>query len=77
MPIFEYACKSCGKIFEKLQLAGRELEINCPACASADVEKKISAPFLPSSVGRPADSGSCNAGAPCSAPKADSCGSGG
>ncbi|MEW6063604.1 FmdB family transcriptional regulator [Desulforamulus profundi] len=71
MPIFEFSCRACGKFFEKLLLAGREEQIKCPECASEDVEKKISAPFLPSSVGKPADSGSC------SAPKADGCGSGG
>lgn len=59
MPIFEFSCKTCGTTFEKLQLAGREDLIKCPDCASENVEKKISAPFLPSSVGRPADSGSC------------------
>ncbi|ABO49706.1 putative regulatory protein, FmdB family [Desulforamulus reducens MI-1] len=60
MPIFEFSCKACGKVFEKLQLVGREDKVMCPDCASENVEKKISAPFLPSSVGRPADSGSCS-----------------
>lgn len=62
MPIFEFSCKDCGKVFDKLQLPGREDQVKCPACASEDVVKKISAPFLPSSVGRPADSGSCGTG---------------
>ncbi|WP_048818091.1 FmdB family zinc ribbon protein [Desulforamulus hydrothermalis] len=74
MPIFEFSCKVCGKEFEKLQLAGREEKVTCPQCASESVEKKISAPFLPSSVGRPADSGSCNLA---KAPKSDGCGAGG
>ncbi|GAB6182220.1 hypothetical protein JCM14036_35390 [Desulfotomaculum defluvii] len=60
MPIFEFSCKACGKFFEKLQLVGREEQIKCPDCSSENVEKKISAPFLPSSVGKPADSGSCS-----------------
>ncbi|AEF94828.1 regulatory protein, FmdB family [Desulfotomaculum nigrificans CO-1-SRB] len=71
MPIFEFSCKACGHVFEKLQLAGREDEIKCPKCGHTDVEKKISAPFLPSSVGRPADSASTGA------PKSDSGSSGG
>ncbi|MCL5290419.1 MAG: zinc ribbon domain-containing protein, partial [Firmicutes bacterium] len=71
MPIFEFCCKACGKVFDKLQLAGREEQVKCPQCASETVEKKISAPFLPGSVGRPADSGSCTAA------KANGCGSGG
>lgn len=60
MPIFEFSCKACGRLFEKLQLVGREEQIKCPDCSSENVEKKISAPFLPSSVGKPADSGSCS-----------------
>lgn len=55
MPIFEYGCRKCGQTFEKLVLAGREVKINCPNCNCEEVEKKISAPFLPSSVGRPAN----------------------
>ncbi|SHK47254.1 FmdB family zinc ribbon protein [Desulforamulus aeronauticus] len=72
MPIYEFACKACGKVFEKLQLAGRENQVKCPVCASEQVEKKISAPFLPSSVGKPADSASCAASA-----KPEGCASGG
>lgn len=72
MPIFEFACQACGKVFEKLQLAGREDQVKCPVCDSEKVEKKISAPFLPSSVGKPADSASCAAPA-----KSDGCASGG
>ncbi|RYD04973.1 hypothetical protein N752_11455 [Desulforamulus aquiferis] len=55
MPIFEFVCKSCNKPFEKLLLAGRETKVTCPVCSCDEVEKKISAPFLPSSVGRPAN----------------------
>jgi len=64
MPIFEYVCKQCGKAFEKLQLAGRESEVKCPDCGRDEVEKKISAPFLPSSVGAPANENrsSCSTG---------------
>ena len=44
MPIYEYRCKECGKIHEKLrrvQDADRELE--CPECRSHEVERLISA----------------------------------
>ena len=61
MPIFEYKC-SCDKVFEVLQLPGLEKEVKCPECGDTRVTKLISAPFLPSSVGRPA-----NAPAPCCA----------
>lgn len=61
MPIFEYKCNECAKEFEIIQLAGRKEEVKCPDCGCADVKKLISAPFLPSSVGRPAndDLGRC------------------
>ena len=42
MPIFEYLCSSCGRIFEKLVL-GRDTSIECPSCPGAAVEKQFSA----------------------------------
>jgi putative FmdB family regulatory protein len=41
MPIFEYACKSCGKEFEALVLPTTAAPA-CPACNSAELEKLIS-----------------------------------
>ncbi|HBV97005.1 MAG: FmdB family transcriptional regulator [Peptococcaceae bacterium BICA1-7] len=56
MPIFEYKCNSCGHSFEALIIGGkREEEITCPQCKGGDLKKMISAPFLPSSVGKPAN----------------------
>jgi putative FmdB family regulatory protein len=55
VPIYEYKC-SCGHIFESLILGGqREEDITCPKCQGRDLKKMISAPFLPSSVGKPAN----------------------
>ncbi|MDD4169590.1 MAG: zinc ribbon domain-containing protein [Desulfotomaculaceae bacterium] len=61
MPIFEYKCSQCEKIFEVLFLAGHDKNVVCPDCGSSELKKLISAPFLPSSVGRPAndDIGGC------------------
>lgn len=66
MPIFEYKCSDCARVFEVLHLAGQKKEIKCPDCGGEDLRKLISAPFLPSSVGRPAndDLGGCLAGKP-------------
>lgn len=69
MPIFEYRCVNCSKVFEVLILSGRgEAELKCPACGGSDLKKMISAPFLPSSVGKPANDdiapGSCCGGRP-------------
>ena len=43
MPMYEYRCKKCGTVYEKLrrvQDADRDLE--CPRCHARDVERLIS-----------------------------------
>ncbi|MBW1669923.1 MAG: zinc ribbon domain-containing protein [Deltaproteobacteria bacterium] len=43
MPIYEYTCKKCNKIFESLVLSSRDIkEIQCPECGSEDVHKMLS-----------------------------------
>ena len=42
MPLFEYACKKCGRRFECLVAAGKETSVVCDQCGSADVQKMIS-----------------------------------
>lgn len=43
MPIYEYQCSECGKIFEELILSKSDLEgITCKACGSQRVEKVLS-----------------------------------
>ena len=44
MPMYEYQCSKCGKVYEKLrrmQDADRDLE--CPYCHAKEVERLISA----------------------------------
>lgn len=55
MPIFEYKCSDCEKIFEIIHLPGRDSELKCASCGGTNLKKLISAPFLPSSVGKPAN----------------------
>jgi len=55
MPIFEYKCTDCEEVFEIIQLPGRETEPKCTTCGGTNLKKLISAPFLPSSVGAPAN----------------------
>ena len=43
MPIFEYACKSCGKEFEALVLKKTP---RCPKCESEDLERLLSMPAV-------------------------------
>ncbi len=44
MPIFEFRCKDCGEVFERLCLdAAEETDVECPRCGSKDVKKEFSA----------------------------------
>lgn len=44
MPIYEYACKKCGKLFEELVFsASDESEVVCPDCGAAKPERCLSA----------------------------------
>ncbi|HON09853.1 MAG: zinc ribbon domain-containing protein [Fibrobacter sp.] len=42
MPIFEYRCKKCGKIFEELVTGNRDQTLPCPSCGSLTTEKLMS-----------------------------------
>ena len=40
MPIYEYACTSCGQRFEALVFGGKTPE--CPECGGSKLEKQLS-----------------------------------
>jgi putative FmdB family regulatory protein len=42
MPLFEYRCRDCGNMVEKIVL-GREEDLDCPKCGSKNMDKLISA----------------------------------
>ncbi|HUU14244.1 MAG TPA: zinc ribbon domain-containing protein [Terriglobia bacterium] len=42
MPIFEYACRKCGKVFEKLIMKQGHGPHTCPRCGSKKVERQFS-----------------------------------
>jgi putative FmdB family regulatory protein len=42
MPLYEFICKKCGQRFESLVTVGKERDVVCAECGSAEVEKKIS-----------------------------------
>ena len=63
MPLFEYACRSCGHKFEFLTRAGHMAA--CPACASVELEKQLSV----FAVGAPS-----SGPAPVPAPTGSACG---
>jgi len=41
VPLYEYRCIDCGRLFEKLVRTWNEA-VSCPSCASATVEKQVS-----------------------------------
>ena len=43
MPIYEYACQSCGHQFEAIQKISENALRECPACGKPDLKKLISA----------------------------------
>ncbi|MCS7202570.1 MAG: zinc ribbon domain-containing protein [Dictyoglomus sp.] len=63
MPIYEYKCKDCGNIFEKLTY--KEEEIECPNCGGKNIKKLIS---LFASIG--SEKGICSS---CSSRNCSSC----
>jgi putative FmdB family regulatory protein len=50
MPLFEYACRGCGRQFEAFVTAGRAAA--CPACEGTDLEKLLSSPGMVGAAGR-------------------------
>ena len=43
MPIYEYRCQKCKKVFEKIQRVGEGGEdLACPHCGKKKVEKLVS-----------------------------------
>jgi putative FmdB family regulatory protein len=43
MPIYEYRCENCGKVFEKLTKAcNRDEEMECPVCGSKETRRIFS-----------------------------------
>ena len=45
MPLYEYRCKQCGHVFEKIQSFSAPDEKECPRC-QGEVERLISAPAI-------------------------------
>jgi putative FmdB family regulatory protein len=44
MPIYEYACESCGHIFDVLQKMDADPLVECPECGEPRLKKLLSAP---------------------------------
>lgn len=58
MPVYDYSCKKCGKIFDHFHKSKENLaEVKCPACGSVEFTKLFSAPML--KVSSVSDTSSC------------------
>ena len=42
MPIYEFSCDKCGRVFDLMVLGGDRVEMKCPDCGSQEVTKLIS-----------------------------------
>jgi putative FmdB family regulatory protein len=43
MPLYEYECGKCGKVFEVLRrMSDADGDLECPACHSKKVERQLS-----------------------------------
>ncbi|OPX40251.1 MAG: zinc ribbon domain-containing protein [Thermoplasmata archaeon] len=64
MPIYEFKCRKCGNIFERLCFASDdESDITCPTCQGNEVEKLLSSFSSGSSssgLGQALSSSSCS-----------------
>ena len=44
MPIYEYACQSCGHVVDELQKMNEPPLVDCPECSKPELKKLVSAP---------------------------------
>lgn len=44
MPIYAFACATCGHTFERLQKLSDADPVACPACSAATVRRQLTAP---------------------------------
>ncbi|HEX5822029.1 MAG TPA: zinc ribbon domain-containing protein [Solirubrobacterales bacterium] len=50
MPIYEFACRSCGHHFEELvgsHVGLDAADVSCPECGAAEVERLLSTSYAP------------------------------
>ncbi len=70
MPVYEYRCDKCGKVFSMMRSMGAGAEgVSCPECRGTEVTKLLSATYspdsskaMPSSFDMPKMGGGCPSG---------------
>ena len=43
MPIYEFSCHKCGRVFDLLVMGGEDVDMKCPDCGGRDIVKLMSA----------------------------------
>ncbi len=48
MPVYDYECENCGKVFEEFVISHKvpDSEIKCPECGEYKAKRKLSAPSI-------------------------------
>ncbi len=63
MPIYEYRCAHCQRIFQKLQRIGADSsEVRCPHCGASEVDRQLSTFASASTSGGAASSAGAGCG---------------
>jgi putative FmdB family regulatory protein len=58
MPIYEYACRACDRVFEELVIRrSDEAGLRCPSCQGREVEKVMSRPAAARNAEGPSSGG--------------------
>jgi len=73
MPIYEYHCLTCGKVFEEIVANSNVKIVPCPKCKSQETEKLMSR-IGGIGIGK-SNNFACSSGGEC--PGASACGAGG
>ena len=71
MPIYEYICKDCDRLFEKLVYRPTPAgDICCPQCGTRDVEQQVSTFAVSGTVKKVSGGAGCGT---CRSPNCGSC----
>lgn len=66
MPLYEYRCNACGKVFEKMaRWSEADHSPLCPSCQSQDTRRKVSVFASSSNSSSSAFSSSVSSGSSC------------
>lgn len=66
MPIYEYKCRGCDKVFEELFFSEPQEALPCPNCSSTETEKIMSVTGVgSSSASEPACASNCTSPESC------------